>query len=139
MARDGLFFEQVGRLNAARVPGWGLAFQGLWAAALVLPRTFSDGKYGNLYGDLLDYVISAALLFYILTILGIFRLRYTRPNAPRPYRAFGYPLVPALYVAGAGTIMAMLFAYRPQTTWPGLAIVLFGVPMYFIWRLKRSR
>jgi APA family basic amino acid/polyamine antiporter len=139
MARDGLFFQQVGRLNAARVPGWGLAVQGLWASALVLPRTWQDGKYGNLYSDLLDYVISAALLFYILTIVGIFRLRHTRPDAPRPYRAFGYPVIPALYVAGAGSITAMLFVYRPLTTWPGLAIVLVGVPIYFAWRLKPRR
>src|SRR4029077_19213257 len=123
MARDGLFFQPVGDLNSARVPGWGLALQGIWAAALVLPRTIKDGKYGNLYGDLLDYVISAALLFYILTILGIFRLRRTRPDAARPYRAFGYPVVPALYVAGAATIVGVLFAYRWETTFPGLVIV----------------
>jgi APA family basic amino acid/polyamine antiporter len=134
MARDGLFFKQVARLNAARVPGWGLALQGIWAAALVLPRTEKNGQYGNLYGDLLEYVISAALLFYILTILGIFRLRRTRPDAPRPYRAFGYPVVPALYIVGAATIVGVLFAYRWQTTAPGLVIVLLGVPMYFYWK-----
>ena len=98
MARDGLFFRPVGRLNAARVPAWGLALQGVWAAALVLPRTFKDGKYGNLYSDLLDYIIPAALLFYILTIAGLFRLRWARPDAARPYRAWGYPVVPALYI-----------------------------------------
>jgi APA family basic amino acid/polyamine antiporter len=134
MARDGLFFAAAGRLNAARVPAWALALQGFWAAALVLPRTHRDGKYGNLYGDLLDYVVSAALLFYILTILGLFRLRRTRPDAERPYRAFGYPIVPALYVAGAATILGVLFAYRPMTTWPGLAIVLLGVPVYYAWK-----
>ena len=134
MARDRLFFAPVGRLNAARVPGWGLALQGIWAATLVLPRTEKDGQYGNLYGDLLEYVISAALLFYILTILGVFRLRRTRPNAPRPYRAFGYPIVPALYIVGAATIMGILFAYRWETTSPGLVIVLLGVPMYFYWK-----
>lgn len=139
MARDGLFFQPVGRLNAARVPGWGLAVQGLWAAALVLPRTFKDGKYGNLYGDLLEYVISAALLFYILTIVGIFRLRRARPDADRPYRAFGYPLLPALYIAGAATIVGVLLVYRRDTTWPGLAIVLAGLPMYALWQLPRSR
>lgn len=141
MARDGLFFKQVGRLNAAKVPGWGLALQGIWSAALVLPRTFDveKQKYGNLYGDLLDYVISAALLFYILTILGIFRLRQMRPEAPRPYRAFGYPVVPALYIVGAATIVGVLFVYRPMTTWPGLVIVMLGVPVYFLWRPDRSR
>ena len=122
------------RLNAARVPGWALAVQGLWAALLVLPRTFNGKEYGNLYGDLLDYVISAALLFYILTIVGIFRLRRTRPDAHRPYRAFGYPIVPALYIAGAATIMLALFFYRWRTTWPGMAIVALGIPIYFVVR-----
>jgi APA family basic amino acid/polyamine antiporter len=136
MARDGLFFRRAGRLNAARVPAWGLAAQGLWASALVLPRTYDGQKYGNLYGDLLDYVISAALLFYILTIAGLFRLRVTRPLAERPYRAFGYPVVPALYVVGAATILGVLFVYRPMTTWPGLAIVILGVPVYYAWRLR---
>jgi APA family basic amino acid/polyamine antiporter len=136
MARDGLFFRAAGRLNQARVPGWGLALQGVWAALLVLPRTYDPQKqeYGNLYNDLLDYVISAALIFYILTILGIFRLRRTRPDAERPYRAFGYPVVPALYIIGAALILLMLFVYRPTTTWPGLVIVLLGVPVYFLWR-----
>ncbi len=134
MARDGLFFRQVGRLNAARVPAWGLVLQGLWAALLVLPRTYKNGKYGNLYGDLLDYVISAALLFYVLTIVSLFRLRWTRPEAPRPYRAFGYPVIPALYILGATTIVLVLFVYRPESTWPGLVLVLLGVPVYFLWR-----
>ena len=131
LARDGLFFPRAGRLNAARVPAWGLALQGTWAALLVLPRTYKDGEYGNLYGNLLDYVISAALLFYILTILGLFRLRWTRPDSPRPYRTFGYPVVPGLYILGASIILVVLFVYRPLTTSPGLAIVLLGVPVYF--------
>src|SRR4029079_12224643 len=103
MARDGLFFTRVSKLNAARVPGWGLVLEGVWAAFLVLPRTYDPAthSYGNLYNNLLDYVISAALIFYILTIAGIFRLRTTRPDAERPYRAFGYPVVPALYIVGA--------------------------------------
>ena len=92
--------------------------------------------YGNLYGNLLDYVISAALIFYILTIAGIFRLRSTRPDAERPYRAFGYPVVPALYIVGALAILVVLFAYRPATTWPGLVIVLLGLPVYFAWRKR---
>jgi APA family basic amino acid/polyamine antiporter len=140
MARDGLFFRPAGRLNAARVPAWGLVLQGAWAALLVLPRVRTRNQntgayeYGNLYGNLLDYVISAALIFYILTIVGIFRLRRTRPGAERPYRAFGYPVVPALYVAGAGLILVMLLLYRTATTWPGLVIVLLGLPVYFLWR-----
>ncbi|MFN0056197.1 MAG: APC family permease [Planctomycetales bacterium] len=136
LARDGLFFPQAARLNQARVPGWGLAIQGAWASFLVLPRTVRDGTYGNLYGDLLDYVVSAAMLFYILTILGLFRLRMTRPEAPRPYRAWGYPWVPALYVAGGSTIVGLLFVYRPATTWPGIGIVLLGIPMYFLWKRR---
>jgi basic amino acid/polyamine antiporter, APA family len=136
MARDGVFFAKAGTLNAARVPAWALLLQGVWAACLVLPRTFNPatGAYGNLYGNLLDYVISAALIFYILTIAGIFRLRATRPHAERPYRAFGYPFVPALYILGALAILLVLFAYRPDTTWPGLVIVLLGLPVYFAWR-----
>ena len=136
MARDGLFFQSAGRLNDAKVPAWGLALQGAWAAFLVLPRTYDPAThaYGNLYNNLLDYVVSAALIFYILTIAGIFRLRYSRADADRPYRAFGYPVVPALYIAGAATILCVLFVYRPATTWPGLAIALLGSPVYFAWR-----
>jgi APA family basic amino acid/polyamine antiporter len=138
MARDGLFFRPSGRLNAAKVPAWGLVLQGFWAVFLVLPRTYDPATrtYGNLYNNLLEYVISAALIFYILTIAGIFRLRRTRPDADRPYRAFGYPAIPALYIVGAAAILLILFMYRPATTWPGLAIVLLGVPVYFAWKPK---
>jgi APA family basic amino acid/polyamine antiporter len=140
MSRDGLFFRSSGRLNKHHVPAWGLVIQGIWAAMLVLPRTVSTDAntgavtYGNLYGNLLDYVISAALIFYILTIAGIFRLRKTRPNVDRPYRAFGYPIVPALYIVGASVILVVLFVYQTATTWPGLIIIATGVPVYFIWR-----
>jgi APA family basic amino acid/polyamine antiporter len=136
MARDGLFFRRAGELNRARVPGAALVMQGVWAAALVLPRVFDarTGRYGNLYSNLLDYVISAALVFYVLTILGIFRLRRTRPAVDRPYRAAGYPVVPALYVIGAATVLAVLLVYRPATTWPGFVIVLLGVPVYWWFR-----
>jgi len=139
MARDGLFFRSVGRLNQAKVPAAGLALEGAWAAFLVLPRIYdpATGTYGNLYNNLLEYVISAALIFYILTIAGIFRLRRTRPDVERPYRAFGYPIVPALYIVGAATILLVLFAYRTATTWPGLIIVLLGVPVYFAWKPRR--
>jgi len=132
MARDGVFFASAGRLNGAAVPGWGLVIQGIWAAVLVLPRTYDpvSGMYGNLYSSLLDYVVSAALLFYILTIAGVFRLRVTHPEWPRPYRAFGYPVVPSLYIAAATLILGVLAVYRMSTTWPGFAIVLLGVPVY---------
>jgi basic amino acid/polyamine antiporter, APA family len=135
MARDGLFFDRVGRLNKAKVPSWGLVLQGLWASVLVLPRTHNPvtGTYGNVYTSLLDYVISAALIFYILTILGVFRLRRTRPDVERPYKAFGYPFVPALYIVGAAILLVVLAIYRPVTVWPGLIIVALGVPVYF-WR-----
>jgi APA family basic amino acid/polyamine antiporter len=141
MARDGLFFRSVGELNKFRVPAWGLVIQGIWAGALVLPRTVKTDAagavigYGNLYGNLLDYVISAALIFYILTIIGIFLLRWKQPNVERPYRAFGYPIVPALYVVGASVILVVLFMYQTATTWPGLIIVLSGVPVYFLWKV----
>ena len=140
MARDGLFFRRVGVLNENHVPAWGLIIQGIWAAVLVLPRTVKTDAagnvtgYGNLYGNLLDYVISAALIFYILTIIGIFVLRRKRPDAERPYKAFGYPIVPALYIVGASVILGVLFIYQTATTWPGLIIVLTGVPVYFLWR-----
>jgi APA family basic amino acid/polyamine antiporter len=139
MARDGLFFGPAGRLNDEKVPAWGLMLQGLWAAFLVLPRTYDVGThtYGNVYSNLLDYIVSAALVFYILTIAGIFRLRATRPEVERPYRAVGYPIVPALYIVGAAAILLVLFLYRPWTTWPGLGIVLLGVPVYFAWKSKR--
>jgi APA family basic amino acid/polyamine antiporter len=140
MAQDGLFFRQAGVLNRARVPGWSLVVQGIWAAALVLPRTYdpATGQYGNLYSNLLNYVISAALLFYILTIAGIFRLRRTRPDADRPYRVIGYPFVPALYIAGALVVLVMLFAYQASTTWPGLVIIAIGAVVYGGIRKKTS-
>jgi APA family basic amino acid/polyamine antiporter len=140
MAQDGLFFRRAGVLNRARVPGWALAMQCFWSAFLVLPRTHDrvTGAYGNLYSNLLDYVISAALLFYILTVAGLFRLRRTRPDANRPYRAWGYPWLPALYIAGAAVILVVLFIYRTTTTWPGLLIVASGVPIYFMIRRKKN-
>jgi APA family basic amino acid/polyamine antiporter len=140
MARDGLFFRAAGELNKNHVPAWGLVIQGIWAGVLVLPRTVKTDAagnvtgYGNLYGNLLDYVISAALIFYILTIMGIFLLRKKRPDIERPYKAFGYPIVPALYILGATVILVVLFIYTPASTWPGLGIVLTGVPVYFLWR-----
>ena len=139
MARDRVFFRQAYSLNRARVPSWALVLQGVWAAALVLPRTYDveTKSYGNLYGNLLDYVISAALIFYILTVAGVFRLRATRPHAERPYRAFGYPVIPGLYVLGAAVVLVVLFVYKPSSTWPGLVIVLLGVPVYWLFRQAR--
>ncbi|HUA19935.1 MAG TPA: amino acid permease [Bryobacteraceae bacterium] len=136
MARDGLFFAPAGVVNRARVPGASLAMQGAWASCLVLIRTYhpSTRAFGNLYSNLLDYVVSADLLFYILTIAAVFRLRRLQPAAERPYRTWGYPFVPAFYILSAGVILAVLFVYRPATTFPGLVIVAAGVPIYFAFR-----
>jgi basic amino acid/polyamine antiporter, APA family len=115
--------------------------QGTWTAVLVLIRTYqpATGTYGNLYSNLLDYVVSAALIFYILTIAGVFRLRKTQPKVERPYRAFGYPFVPALYIVAAAVILVLLFIYRTATTVPGVVIVLLGVPVYFFFNYKMQR
>jgi basic amino acid/polyamine antiporter, APA family len=134
MAHDGLFFHATGKLNRKGVPGTALVLQGAWIAVLILLRTRrADGTYGNLYSDLLDYVVFSVLIFYVLTIAGIFVLRAKRPDAERPYRAFGYPFVPLLYIVAALAIMFVLLLYKTQTTWPGLVIVLLGVPVYWLW------
>ena len=140
MARDKLFFRRAHSLNEARVPAWALALEGLWASVLVLPRTYDPAKqtYGNVYSNLLDYIVSAALVFYILTVAGLFRLRFTRPDAERPYRAFGYPVIPALYMIGAAVILVILLIYKPSSTWPGLVIVLIGLPVYALFRRANS-
>jgi APA family basic amino acid/polyamine antiporter len=140
MARDKLFFPAAGKLNRARVPGWSLVMQGVWAAVLVLLTTYSPVTgYGNLYSDLLDYIISAALLFYILTIAAVVVLRYKRPDAERLYRTPGYPVVPAIYVLGASAVVLCLFIDRPATTWPGLALVIAGLPVYWLTRRDGSK
>jgi basic amino acid/polyamine antiporter, APA family len=134
MAKDGLFFKATGKLNAHGVPGIALGYQGIWIVILILLRTRKpDGTYGNLYSNLLDYVVFAALLFYVLTIVGIFVLRVRRPDAERPYKAFGYPLVPLLYIVAATGIMAVLLLYQTQTAGMGMVIVLLGVPVYWLW------
>ena len=125
MAQDRLFFARTGHLNAAGVPASGLWLQMAWASVLTLSGT---------YGNLLDYVILAALLFYVLTVVGLFILRRTRPDAERPYRAYGYPWLPAIYVLIAAAIMLDLLFVKPAYTWPGLLIVLTGVPVYFLWK-----
>ncbi len=114
--------------------------QGVWAGLLVLLTTYSPlTGYGNLYSDLLDYIISAALLFYILTIAAVVVLRYKRPDAERLYRTPGYPVVPAIYVLGAGAVVLCLFIQRPATTWPGLALVISGLPVYWLIRRKGTQ
>ena len=143
MAKDGLFFRSTGTLNSRGVPGTALVYQGIWIAVLILLRTrhvdaAGAVTYGNLYSDLLDYVVFSVLIFYVLTIAGIFVLRAKRPTAERPYRAFGYPFVPSLYIVAALAIMFVLLLYRTQTAWPGLVIVLLGVPVYLVWS-RRSK
>jgi basic amino acid/polyamine antiporter, APA family len=138
MAKDGLFFRSTGTLNKKGVPASALVYQGIWIIVLILLRTrhvdaAGAVTYGNLYSDLLDYVVFSVLIFYVLTIAGIFVLRVKRPGAERPYRAFGYPFLPLLYIVAALAIMLVLLLYKTQTTWPGLVIVLLGVPVYLVW------
>lgn len=129
MARDGLFFRQAAKVDPRRhTPKVSLVVQCFWACLLTLTGTYSD---------LLDYVIFAVLLFYILTISGVFVLRVRRPDVERPYRAIGYPVVPAIYIGAAALIEFVLLLYKPDYTWPGLFIVLLGIPVYYFWRRER--
>jgi APA family basic amino acid/polyamine antiporter len=130
MAKDGLFFRKATGLNASGVPAWALWIQGIWAALLTL-----SGRYG----DLLDYIIMAALLFYAATVAGLFVLRRKRPDHPRPYRVPGYPWLPALYIAASTAIMIDLLIVKPAYTWPGLVIVMSGIPVYFLWKRRDAR
>ena len=125
MAKDRLFFRSVGRVNRNRAPGVALVIQCVWASILCLSGT---------YGQLLDFLIFAVVLFYILTLGGLFILRWKRPDMDRPYRALGYPVLPALYIAMAIFIEIQLLRYKPQYTWPGLIIVLLGIPVYALWK-----
>ncbi len=130
MSRDGLFFESVGKLHPRyKTPVAGLLAQAAWATVLCISGS---------YGQLLDYIIFAVLVFYILTVAGLFALRVKRPDAPRPYKALGYPLLPGLYIAMATWICVVLLRYKPQYTWPGLALVLLGIPVYYF-RSPRNR
>ena len=125
MAKDGLFFRSVSKLHPTyKTPAVSLMVQMAWTCILCLSGT---------YGQLLDYIIFAVLVFYILTIVGLFILRRTHPDAERPYRAIGYPVLPAIYIVMALFIDVVLLRYKPQYTWPGLGIVLLGIPVYFLW------
>ena len=131
MSRDGLFFKSVGKLHPRfKTPVAGLLVQATWATLLCLSGSYSQ---------LLDYIIFAVLVFYILTIGGLFVLRFKRPDAPRPYKALGYPVLPALYIALAGGICIVLLRYKPQYTWPGLVLVLLGIPVYLFWSRRPAR
>jgi len=131
MAKDGLFFKNAAKLHPKyHTPAHSLMMQCLWTCVLCISGS---------YGQLLDYIIFAVLLFYILTIVGLFVLRVKRPDVPRPYRAIGYPVLPAIYILMAVFIDIVLLRYKPQYTWPGLFIVLLGIPVYFLWsRHSRS-
>jgi len=132
MACDGLFFRKVGEINKNGVPGFAIAVQGVWSVMLCLSGTYSD---------LLDYVIFAVLLFFILTIMAIFILRIKKPDLPRPYKTFGYPVIPAVYIIATTFIMVVLLIYKPKYTFPGLIIVLLGIPVFYFWKKysKNSR
>jgi APA family basic amino acid/polyamine antiporter len=125
MAKDGLFFKKVSKINKFGVPGFAIVIQGIWSVLLCLSGTYSN---------LLDYVIFAVLIFFTLTILAIFILRKKQPDIPRPYKAFGYPVIPAIYILTTTAIMIILLIYKPNYTFPGLIIVLLGIPVFYLWR-----
>jgi APA family basic amino acid/polyamine antiporter len=130
MAQDGLFFKACGRVDPkTHVPVVSLWVQCAWGSALTLSGSYSD---------LLDYVIFAVLLFYILTIAGLFVLRRTKPEMERPYKAIGYPALPALYIVAASVIEVLLLMYKPSYTWPGLLLVLTGIPVYWGWKSRKK-
>ncbi len=130
MAKDGLFFKPAGELNSSGVPAIGLIIQAGWSILLVFSGT---------YIELLDYVIFAALLFYALTVAGLFVLRSTKPNADRPYKAWGYPALPFIYIVLCTLVMIDLLIVRPEYTWPGLIIVASGIPVYYFWRGRNQQ
>jgi APA family basic amino acid/polyamine antiporter len=140
MARDRLFFARVGSVNARHVPVVALVAQGIWASLLTLPRTVKPGAspgeftYGNVYSQLLDYIISADLIFYALMVGAVIVMRRKAPDAERPYRTFGYPLVPIIYIALALLLVLDLAYLTPATSGIGYLLVLTGIPVYFIWR-----
>jgi APA family basic amino acid/polyamine antiporter len=130
MAKDGLFFRSVAKLHPKyKTPAVSLMVQMVWTCLLCISGS---------YGQLLDYIIFAVLVFYILTIVGLFVLRRTRPDAERPYKAVGYPILPIIYILMALFIDVVLLRYKPQFTWPGLIVVLLGIPVYYAWS-RRSR
>jgi APA family basic amino acid/polyamine antiporter len=131
MAKDGLFFRGASQLHPKyRTPAHSLVMQCIWTCVLCISGS---------YGQLLDYIIFAVLVFYILTIAGLFVLRFKRPDEPRPYRAIGYPVLPAIYILMAVFIDIVLLRYKPQYTWPGLIIVLLGIPVYFLWSKRNPQ
>ena len=142
MAHDDLFFKKVGLLNNRKVPAVALVLQGVWAACLTLPRTVTTNRetgevtYGNVYIQLLEYIISADLVFYVLMVGAVIVMRRKAPHIERPYRTFGYPFVPLIYITIAVLIVLDLAWLAPWTSGIGYLLVLTGIPVYFIWRRK---
>ena len=140
MACDNLFFRGVGRLNRRNVPALALILQGLWAAFLTLPRTVTTNPqtgvvtYGNVYTQLLEYIISADLIFYALMVGAVIVMRRKAPQIERPYRTWGYPVVPLIYIVLALLIVLDLAYLVPSTSGIGYLLVLSGIPIYFVWR-----
>jgi APA family basic amino acid/polyamine antiporter len=145
MARDGLFFKPVGTLNSHHVPAFALMAQGIWAAFLILPRTVSIDRatgtvtYGNVYTQLLEYIVSADLIFYALMVGAVIVMRSKAPAIDRPYRTLGYPVVPLVYIALAMLFVIDLAYLKPSTSGIGYLLVFTGIPIYFVWRKRTSK
>ncbi len=145
MARDGLFFKRIGSVNAHHVPSVALIAQGLWASLLVLPRTVTvdqqTGQYklGNVYTQLLEYLVSADLILYVLMVGAVIVMRRKAPEIERPYRTFGYPIVPLIYIVLAGIFIIDLAILAPSTAGVGYLLIFTGIPIYFFWRRKSGQ
>src|SRR5438046_359552 len=144
MARDGLFFQKIGTTNRYRVPAAALVAQGIWTALLVLPRTVTVNTathqigYGNVYNQLLEYIVSADLVFYVLLVVAVILLRHKRPDAERPYRTWGYPMVPITSILLSALLIIDLAWLAPATSGIGVLIVMTGVPIYLVWHSAGS-
>ncbi len=142
MAGDGLFFRKIATTNRFHVPAAALIAQGIWTVLLVLPRTVTLNpatqqiSYGNVYNQLLEYIVSADLVFYLLMVVALIVLRHRKPDAERPYRTWGYPIVPVISIILAAVLTVDLAWLAPGTSGIGILIVLTGVPVYFFWRLR---
>jgi APA family basic amino acid/polyamine antiporter len=130
MAKDGLFFQSVGSVNRHNAPALALWVQCIWACVLCLSGT---------YGQLLEFLVFAVVMFYTLTVLGLFVLRFRRSDMERPYRVLGYPVLPGIYLLLASFLEVQLLRYKPPYTWPGLLIILSGVPVYWLWQKSQDR
>jgi APA family basic amino acid/polyamine antiporter len=145
MARDGLFFKRVDSVNAHHVPAVALIAQGIWASLLVLPRTVTLNQqtgghsFGNVYTQLLEYIVSADLVFYVLMVGAVIVMRRKAPEIERPYRTVGYPLVPMVYIVLAGLFIIDLAILAPSTSGIGYLLVLTGLPVYAVWRTRITR